>query len=581
MTSLFDQAFFVDNRVMNSDLQIAQSAKLRPVVEIAEQLGLGPDDIDLYGSPYIGKVRLDVLDKFKDRPNAKYIDISAITPTPLGEGKSTTLIGLGEAMKHLGKRSVVTLRQPSQGPTFGIKGGAAGGGYAQVVPMETFNLNLTGDIHAVTAANNLLAAMIDNRLLRGNPLNINPHSITWKRVVDTNDRALRKIIVGLGGRMEGGIPRETGFDITVASEVMAVLALTTSLQDMRRRFGRIVVGMTHDKTPVTAEEIGAAGAMTVLMRDAIRPTIMQTLENTPALVHAGPFANVAHGNSSILADLIGIKTADYLMTESGFGADIGAEKFFNIKCRYSGLKPDACVIVATIRALKSHSGKYKIVAGKPLPPELLECNVADVEAGAANLRKQIENVMLHGVTPVVAINAFDTDHRDEVEAVKRIAIEAGALGAAVSTHWRDGGKGAVELAEMVIAAAEEPSDFRFLYDLDLPIKTKIETIATKIYGASDVRFEPFAEQQIASYEANGFGGLPICMAKTHLSLSHDPTLKGAPSGFTLPVREVRASVGAGFIYPICGDMRTMPALPEHPAAERVDIDENGNVVGLF
>lgn len=566
---------------MNSDLQIAQSAKLRPVVEIAEQLGLGPDDIDLYGSPYIGKVRLDVLDKFKDRPNAKYIDISAITPTPLGEGKSTTLIGLGEAMKHLGKRSVVTLRQPSQGPTFGIKGGAAGGGYAQVVPMETFNLNLTGDIHAVTAANNLLAAMIDNRLLRGNPLNINPHSITWKRVVDTNDRALRKIIVGLGGRMEGGIPRETGFDITVASEVMAVLALTTSLQDMRRRFGRIVVGMTHDKTPVTAEEIGAAGAMTVLMRDAIRPTIMQTLENTPALVHAGPFANVAHGNSSILADLIGIKTADYLMTESGFGADIGAEKFFNIKCRYSGLKPDACVIVATIRALKSHSGKYKIVAGKALPPELLECNVADVEAGAANLRKQIENVMLHGVTPVVAINAFDTDHRDEVEAVKRIAIEAGALGAAVSTHWRDGGKGAVELAEMVIAAAEEPSDFRFLYDLDLPIKTKIETIATKIYGASDVRFEPFAEQQIASYEANGFGGLPICMAKTHLSLSHDPTLKGAPSGFTLPVREVRASVGAGFIYPICGDMRTMPALPEHPAAERVDIDENGNVVGLF
>lgn len=566
---------------MRSDLQIAQSAKLRPVIEIAEQLGLGPDDIDLYGSPYIGKVRLDVLEKFKDRPNAKYIDISAITPTPLGEGKSTTLIGLGEAMKHLGKRSVITLRQPSQGPTFGIKGGAAGGGYAQVVPMETFNLNLTGDIHAVTAANNLLAAMIDNKLLRGNPLNINPHSITWKRVVDTNDRALRKIIVGLGGRMEGGIPRETGFDITVASEVMAILALTTSLQDMRKRFGRIVVGLTHDKKPVTADEIGAAGAMTVLMRDAIRPTIMQTLENTPALVHAGPFANVAHGNSSILADMIGIKTADYLMTESGFGADIGAEKFFNIKCRYSGLKPDAAVIVATIRALKSHSGKYKIVAGKPLPPEMLENNVADVEAGAANLRKQIENVKLHGVTPVVAINAFATDHPEEIEAVKRIAIESGALGAAVSTHWADGGKGAMELAEMVIAAAEEPSEFKFLYDLDQPIKAKIETIAKKIYGADDVFFEPFAAQQIASYEANGFGNLPICMAKTHLSLSHDPTLKGAPIGFTLPIREVRASVGAGFIYPICGDMRTMPALPEHPAAEHVDIDENGNVVGLF
>ena len=566
---------------MNTDLQIAQSAKLRPVIEIAEQLGLGPDDIDLYGSPYIGKVRLDVLEKFKDRPNAKYIDISAITPTPLGEGKSTTLIGLGEAMKHLGKRSVITLRQPSQGPTFGIKGGAAGGGYAQVVPMETFNLNLTGDIHAVTAANNLLAAMIDNKLLRGNPLNINPHSITWKRVVDTNDRALRKIIVGLGGRMEGGIPRETGFDITVASEVMAILALTTSLQDMRKRFGQIVIGLTHDKKPVTAEEIGAAGAMTVLMRDAIRPTIMQTLENTPALVHAGPFANVAHGNSSILADMIGIKTADYLMTESGFGADIGAEKFFNSKCRYSGLKPDAAVIVATIRALKSHSGKYKIVAGKPLPPEMLENNVADVEAGAANLRKQIENVNLHGVTPVVAINAFATDHPEEIEAVKRIAIGSGALGAAVSTHWADGGKGAMELAEMVIAAAEEPSEFKFLYDLEQPIKAKIETIAKKIYGADDVFFEPFAAQQIASYEANGFGNLPICMAKTHLSLSHDPTLKGAPTGFTLPIREVRASVGAGFIYPICGDMRTMPALPEHPAAEHVDIDENGNVVGLF
>lgn len=566
---------------MHSDLYIAQHAKLKPITEIAEQLGLGPDDLDIYGSPYVAKVRLDALEKFKNRPNAKYIDISAITPTPLGEGKSTTLVGLGEAMKHLGKRAVVSLRQPSQGPTFGIKGGAAGGGYAQVVPMETFNLNLTGDIHAVTAANNLLAAMIDNKLLRGNPLNINPHSITWKRVVDTNDRALRKIIIGLGGRMEGGIPRETGFDITVASEVMAILALTTSLQDMRKRFGRIVVGLTHDKTPVTAEEIGAAGAMTVLMRDAIRPTLLQTLENTPALVHAGPFANVAHGNSSILADLIGIKTADYLMTESGFGADIGAEKFFNIKCRYSGLTPDAAVIVATIRALKSHSGKYRIVAGKALPPEMLENNVSDVESGASNLRKQIENIRLHGVTPVVAINAFETDHPEEIEAVKRIAVEAGALGAAVSTHWADGGKGAIELAEMVIAAAEEPSQFKFLYPLDQTIKQKIETIATKIYGADAVSYAAGADASIASYEANGFGGLPICMAKTHLSLSHDPMLKGAPTGFVLPIREVRASVGAGFIYPICGDMRTMPALPEHPAAEHVDIDENGNVVGLF
>jgi formate--tetrahydrofolate ligase len=566
---------------MHSDLYIAQHAQLRPVTEIAEQLDLGPEDLDIYGSPYIAKLRLDSLGRLKDRPNAKYIDVSAITPTPLGEGKSTTLIGLGEAMKHLGKRAVVSLRQPSQGPTFGIKGGAAGGGYAQVVPMETFNLNLTGDIHAVTAANNLLAAMIDNKLLRGNPLNINPHSITWKRVVDTNDRALRKIIIGLGGRMEGGIPRETGFDITVASEVMAILALTTSLKDMRMRFGRIVVGMTHDKKPVTAEEIGAAGAMTVLMRDAIRPTLMQTLENTPALVHAGPFANVAHGNSSILADLIGIKCADYLFTESGFGADIGAEKFFNIKCRYSGLKPDACVIVATIRALKSHSGKYRVVAGKSLPPEMLENNVADVEAGASNLRKQIENVTVHGVTPVVAINVFESDHPEEIEAVKRIAIESGAIGAAVSRHWAEGGKGAIELAEMVMEAAEQPNEFKFLYDLDAPIKDKIATIATKIYGGEGVSYTTQAAQQIADYEANGFGGLPICMAKTHLSLSHDPMLKGAPTGFVLPVREVRASVGAGFIYPVCGDMRTMPALPEHPAAERVDIDDDGNIVGLF
>lgn len=566
---------------MRSDLDIAQAATLKPLNEIAEQMGLTSEDFDLYGSPYIGKVRLETLDRLKDRPNGKYIDISAITPTPLGEGKSTTLIGLGQAMQHIGKRAVITLRQPSQGPTFGIKGGAAGGGFAQVVPMETFNLHLTGDIHAVGAANNLLAAMIDNDLMRGNPYDIDPYSITWKRVLDVNDRALRNIIVGLGGKNEGGVPRETGFDITVASEVMAILALTTSLKDMRKRLGRIVVAMTHDKKPVTAEMLGAAGAMTVLMRDAIRPNLMQTIENTPALVHAGPFANVAHGNSSIIADLIGVKTSDYVLTESGFGADIGAEKFFNIKCRYSGIVPDACVLVVTVRSLKAHSGKYKIVAGRPLPKELLEKNVADVEAGASNLRKQIENVRLHGVTPVVAINAFDSDHPEEIECIKRIAIESGAMGAAVSRHWAEGGKGAVELAEMVVAAAAEPSEFKFLYDLNTPIKHKIETIATKIYGAADVSYTAKADAQIASYESSGFGELPICMAKTHLSLSHNPELKGAPSGFTLPIREVRASVGAGFIYPICGDMRTMPALPEHPAAEKIDIDENGKVVGLF
>jgi formate--tetrahydrofolate ligase len=566
---------------MLSDLAIAQQATLKHVHEIADQMGLTPDDMDIYGSPYVAKLRLEVLDKLKERPNARYIDVTAITPTPLGEGKTTTLVGLGQAMQHLGKRSVIALRQPSQGPTFGIKGGAAGGGYSQVVPMETFNLHLTGDIHAVSAANNLLAAMIDNRLMRGNPLNIDPDSITWKRVLDVNDRALRQIIVGLGGKVEGGVLRETGFDIAVASEVMAILALTTSLQDMRARLGRIVIGLTNDKQPVTAELIGAAGAMTVLMKDAIRPNLLQTLENTPALVHAGPFANIAHGNSSILADLIGIKCGDYLLTESGFGADIGAEKFFNIKCRYSGLKPEAAVLVVTVRALKAHSGKYRIVPGRALPRELLDCNPQDVEMGAANLVKHIQNIKLHGVTPVVAINVFEGDHPEEVDLIKRIAVQAGALGAAPARHFTLGGLGAIELAEMVIDAANQPNGFHFLYELDQPIKTKIETIATKIYGADGVAYEPLAERQIRDYEANGFGRLPICMAKTHLSLSHDPNLKGAPKGFTFPIREVRASVGAGFIYPICGELRTMPGLPDHPAAEKVDIGEDGRIVGLF
>lgn len=565
---------------MLSDLAIAQKATLKHIHQIADQMGLTPDDLDLYGSPYVAKLRLDVLDKTKDRPNGRYIDVTAITPTPLGEGKSTTTVGLGQALNHIGKRAVITMRQPSQGPTFGIKGGAAGGGYSQIVPMETFNLHLTGDIHAVSAANNLLAAMIDNRLMRGNPLNIDPDSITWKRVLDVNDRALRNIIIGLGGK-DDGILRETGFDIAVASEVMAILALTTSLKDMRQRFGRIVIGLTNDKRPVTAEEIGAAGAMTVLMKDALRPNVLQTLENTPALVHAGPFANIAHGNSSILADLIGIKCGEYLVTESGFGADIGAEKFFNIKCRYSGLKPDAAVLVVTVRALKSHSGHYKIVAGKALPPELLARNVADVEAGAANLIKHIQNVRRHGVTPVVAINVFESDHPEEIDAIKRIAVAAGALGASEARHFAQGGRGAAELAEMVVSAAEQPTQFRFLYELEQPIKAKIETIAKEIYGAAGVAYEPLAERQIRDYQANGFGNLPICMAKTHLSLSHDPNLKNAPTGFTLPIREVRASVGAGFIYPLCGDMRTMPGLSDHPAAEKVDIDTDGNIVGLF
>jgi len=566
---------------MLSDLVIAQQAKLKPIQTVAEQMGLTADDFDLYGSPYVAKLRLDVLDRLKDRPTARYIDVTSITPTPLGEGKSTTTVGLGQALNHIGKRAIVTLRQPSQGPTFGIKGGAAGGGYSQIVPMETFNLHLTGDIHAVSAANNLLAAMIDNRLMRGNPLDIDADSITWKRVLDVNDRALRQIVIGLGGAIEGGVLRETGFDIAVASEVMAILALTTSLADLRARFGRIVIGLTRNRQPVTAEQIGAAGAMTVLMKEALRPNLLQTLENTPAIVHAGPFANIAHGNNSILADLIAVKCGEYVVTESGFGADIGAEKFFNIKCRTSGLRPDAAVLVVTVRALKSHSGHYKIIAGKPLPANLLELNVADVELGAANMIKHIDNVRQHGVTPVVAINVFEGDHPEEIAAIKRIAVEAGALGAAEARHFAQGGAGAVELAEMVVAASSQPNTFHFLYDLDQPIKRKIETIATHIYGAADVAYTPLADRQIRDYEANGFGSLPICMAKTHLSLSHDPALKGAPTGFTLPIREVRASVGAGFIYPLCGDMRTMPGLSDHPAAENVDIDAEGNTVGLF
>ncbi len=565
---------------MRSDLEIARIADLKHCHEIAAQMGLEPEDLDLYGSPHVAKLRLEVLDKLRDRPNAKYIDVTAITPTPLGEGKSTTTVGLGQAMKHLGKRSVVALRQPSMGPTFGIKGGAAGGGHAQLVPMETFNLHLTGDIHAVAAANNLLAAMIDNRLLRGNPLDIDPDSITWRRVVDMNDRALRNIVVGMGGKWNGML-RETGFDIAVASEVMAILAVTTSLQDMRERFARIVIGLNSKREPVTAGQIGAAGAMTVLMKDAIRPNLLQTLENTPALVHAGPFANIAQGNSSVLADLIGIKCGDYLITESGFGADIGAEKFFNLKCRASGLRPDAAVLVVTVRALKLHSGRHRVVAGKALPPAMLERNVAEVELGAVNMIRQIENVKRHGVTPVVAINVFESDHPEELAAIQRIAVEAGALGAAQARHHAQGGAGAVELAEMVVSAAQTPSTFRFLYDVNQSIRDKIEIIATQIYGAAGVSYEPQAGRQIDNYEANGFGNLPICMAKTHLSLSHDPQLKGAPAGFELPVREVRASVGAGFIYPLCGDMRTMPGLSAHPAAEQVDIDENGEIIGLF
>jgi formate--tetrahydrofolate ligase len=444
--------------------------------------------------------------------------------------------------------------------------------------MEVLNLHLTGDMHAVTAAHNMLSAMIDNHLYQGNKLGLDQHNITWRRVLDVNDRALRNIVIGLGSRMDG-VPRQTGFDITAASEVMATLALSSSLADLRARLGRIVVGYTSAGDPVTAEQLSGAGSMAVILRDAIKPNLLQTLENTPVLVHTGPFGNIATGNSSVVADLIGIHTGDYLITEAGFGADMGAERFFNIKCRASGLQPDAAVVVATVRALKAHSGKYKIVAGKPLPEDLLAENPDDVLAGAANLRKQIENVKLHGVSPVVAINAFPTDHPSEHEAIREVAAAAGAR-SAVCTHFADGGRGATELAEAVAEAADEPTDFRFLYDSEASLRDKIQTVATRVYGADGVEYSAHASKQLDTYEKAGFGTLPVCIAKTHLSISSDPSLKGAPTGWTLPVREVRASVGAGFVYPICGEMRTMPGLGTNPAAARIDLDENGEIVGL-
>ncbi|HEY0815466.1 MAG TPA: formate--tetrahydrofolate ligase [Pseudonocardia sp.] len=561
-----------------SDLRIAQAASFKPLGDVAAAMGIGPHLLEPYGEN-VAKIKLSAVEELADRPRAKYVVVSAVTPTPLGEGKTTTTVGLGQAMAHIGRRATVAIRQPSMGPTFGIKGGAAGGGYSQVVPMEQLNLALTGDFHAVTEAHNMLSAILDNHLYQGNAAHIDQHNITWRRVLDVNDRALRNVVVGLGGRLDG-IPRQTGFDITAASEVMAIFALATSLAEMRARLGRIVVGYTADSKPVTAEDIGGAGAMAVIMREALKPNLLQTLENTPVLVHAGPFGNIAHGNSSVVADLIGIHGGDFLVTEAGFGADMGAERFFNIKCRASGLVPDAAVVVATVRALKAHSGRHRIVAGRPLPEELLAENPDEVHLGGANLRKQIENIRLHGVSPVVAINAFPDDHASEHAAIAEIAAEMGVR-VAVCTHFAEGGRGARELAEAVAEAADEPSDFHFLYPDSASLTEKIETIATKVYGADGVDYDPPAARQLANYERNGFGNLPVCIAKTHLSLSSDPALLGAPTGWRLPVREVRASVGAGFIYPICGDMRTMPGLGAHPNAHQMDLDADGNVVGLF
>ncbi len=618
-----------------SDIKIAQAATPLPIDQISDEAGILPDELELYGKTK-AKVHLSIRDRLKDSPNGKYIVVTAITPTPLGEGKTTTTVGLSQALgAHLGKKVFTCIRQPSQGPTFGIKGGAAGGGYSQIIPMEEFNLHLTGDIHAIIAANNLLAAAIDTRMFHENSqkdealfdrmcpaakdgsrkfsaimfrrlkklgitktdpneltteeksrfarLDIDPETITWRRVVDTNDRMLRNITVGQGPE-EKGFNRSTGFDIAVASEIKAILALATTLGDMRERLGRMVIGSSRAGEPVTADDLGTGGALTVLMKDTIMPNLMQTIEGTPAFVHAGPFANIAHGNSSIVADQIALKLVGpegYVLTEAGFGADMGMEKFCNIKCRYSGLHPDCVVLVATIRALKMHGGGPKVVAGTPLAPAYTQENLELLEKGCSNLIRLIGVARAFGMPVVVAINKFKDDTDAEVELVRKLSIAAGAEDAVMSDHWALGGAGAVALAEAVVKTCSKPSKFKFLYPLEISIKEKIETIVREVYGGAGVEYSAEAEEKIKVYTRQGFDKLPICMAKTHLSLSHDPNLKGAPTGFTVPVRDIRASVGAGFLYPLLGTMSTMPGLSTRPGYYDIDLDvETGQIVGL-
>lgn len=583
------------NRVkpVPSDLDIAQSAVVKPISEIAEKFGISSDDLIHYGQ-FKAKVRLSSLEKNSSGKSAKYIDVTAITPTPLGEGKTTTTVGLTDGIAKLGKKAACAIRQPSMGPTFGIKGGAAGGGYSQIVPMEDFNLHLTGDLHAITAAHNLCAAAIDARLhhegrwsdaffeKRGmKKLNIEPTTITWNRVVDINDRSLRNITIGKGGLGDGPV-REAHFDITVASELMAILALTSGLKDMRERIGKIVVAMDKKKNPITTEDLGVAGAMTVLMKDTIEPNILQTMEENLAFVHAGPFANIAHGNSSIIADKIASKYCDYLVTESGFAADIGMEKFFDIKCRQSGLVPDAVVLVATVRALKMHGGGPTVTPGRDLDIVYKEEHLELLTEGCQNMAAHVNIAKKFGIPVIVAINQFHTDTDAELELVKKLAKEAGAYDAVVTNHWAEGGDGSKNLAEVVVKACEEEKDFKFLYDLDISIKDKIETLAKEVYGADGVEYSSEAMAKIEQYEKLGYGNFPICMAKSHLSLSHDPNLKNVPKGFIFPITDIRASVGAGFLYPLAGDVRTMPGLSSKPAYMNIDIDtDTGKITGLF
>jgi formate--tetrahydrofolate ligase len=551
---------------MPSSLEIAQEARLRPITEIAEAAGLLPDEIEPYGR-YKAKVGLGVLDRLADRADAKLIDVTAITPTKAGEGKTTTSVSLTQGLGYVGRSPVLCLREASLGPVFGIKGGAAGGGYAQVVPMEDMNLHFTGDIHAIGAANNLLAAMLEASILHGNKLGVDALTISWRRCLDINDRALRDTVIGLGGRANG-YTRQTGFDITAASEVMAIVAVASDLQDLRRRLGAITVARTFEGEPVTAEQLRAAGAMTVLLKDTIKPNLVQTLEGQPAFVHCGPFANIAHGNNSLVADRVALKLGDYVVTESGFGSDMGMEKFFDIVCRAGGLKPNAVVLVATIKALKHH-------AGDP------DGGSKAIETGAANLARHLGIVREFGVNPVVAINRFPGDTTDEIELVRKLAVEQGAYAAEVNDAFEQGGAGAAALAEAVVAAADEPSSFDFVYRDDASIEGKIQAIATRVYGADGIVLLKAAREKIEQFDRAGLDRLPICMAKTHLSLSHDPTLTNAPTGFTVTVRDLRAYTGAGWIVALCGDMQTMPGYGANPAAVNVDIDEDGRTVGLF
>ena len=555
---------------MKTDVEIAQEAVMQPITQIAKHLEIPEDDLELYGK-YKAKISLNYWNTLKDRQNGKLILVTAINPTPAGEGKTTTSIGLGDALHRLGKKTTIALREPSLGPCFGLKGGAAGGGYAQVVPMEDINLHFTGDFHAITTAHNLLAAVIDNHIQQGNALDLDVRRITWKRVLDLNDRALRNIICGLGGKAHG-VPRETGFDITVASEMMAILCLTSDLEDMKKRLGNIIIGYTRSGRPVRAEELNVTGALTLLFKDAIKPNLVQTLEGTPALIHGGPFANIAHGCNSVMATKYALKMADYTVTEAGFGADLGAEKFLDIKCRFTGFRPNAVVIVATIRALKMHGGLAKTELGTE--------NIEALKKGMTNLAKHIENIQKFGLPIVVAINAFPTDTENELKELKALCESMGAS-VSISEAWAKGGEGAVDLAQKVIEACEKSSDFHYIYDENDTIKNKINAIATQIYGADGVNYTPAVEKTIAELEAAGLDKMPICMAKTQYSLSDDQTKLGAPTGFKITVRELRISAGAGFIVALTGNVLTMPGLPKKPAAENMDIDINGKITGLF